>query len=337
MKGKLLTTTSIAIVDITVSTNWSGRQNNYNLPCNALSAARGSEQQDGRSQRHADHSLASNDQELLENYIDMENIDANSVDACTDESIIEYLESRQERDASVTVEFVKSVVLVKVPFTSPGNDPALRVTKTVADYYYFHRNLRLDFINGKRKKTVEHLVLVIKPDTLKALIESKLEMDKLSLMKDFLEFVAFLEKMAILHDEHCHVVDHKKAGDSGTNNMAKIPNVGGRRSGHKPRGILYGGSGNKASDRDRTKSGHGRSWDSTGTGKQSGRENSPCLNTEKCLGEKHYLSCPHTGKDEAIVVLYEYKKMPTRRRQTSKLWATKERWRTTEMGRPRTS
>jgi hypothetical protein len=45
-----------------------------------------------------------------------------------------------------------------------------------------------------------------------------------------------------------------------------------------------------------------------GTGKQSVREPPPCLNTKKCAGEKHYLSdCPHTGKDEAMVLLSEYK------------------------------
>jgi hypothetical protein len=64
----------------------------------------------------------------------------------------------------------------------------------------------------------------------------------------------------------------------------------------------------KASDRDRTKSGHGRSSESTSTGKQSAREPPPCLNTKKCAGEKHYLSdCPHTGNDKAVVLLSEYK------------------------------
>jgi hypothetical protein len=47
---------------------------------------------------------ASIDPELLENLIDMEEIDAESVDDCTDESVMEYLESRQERPASVTAE-----------------------------------------------------------------------------------------------------------------------------------------------------------------------------------------------------------------------------------------
>jgi hypothetical protein len=61
--------------------------------------------------------------------------------------------------------------------------------KAVADYYSLYRSLRLDFINGKPKKAVEHLVSVIRPATLKALIESKLEMDKSELKKDFLEFV----------------------------------------------------------------------------------------------------------------------------------------------------
>jgi hypothetical protein len=43
--------------------------------------------------------------------------------------------------------------------------------------------------------------------------------------------------------------------------------------------------------------------------KQSAREPPPFLNTKKCAGEEHYLSeCPHTGKDEAIVLLSEYKK-----------------------------
>jgi hypothetical protein len=66
----------------------------------------------------------------------------------------------------------------------------------------------LDFINGKPKAAVEHLVSVIRSATLKALIEIKLEMDKSELKKDFLEFVKYLEEMSIIHDEHCHVVEH---------------------------------------------------------------------------------------------------------------------------------
>jgi hypothetical protein len=82
----------------------------------------------------------------------MEEIDADSVDDCIDESVIEFLESTQERDASVTAEFVKAEVLAKVTFAMSEKDPALRVMKAVAEYYSLHRNLRLDFINGKRRK-----------------------------------------------------------------------------------------------------------------------------------------------------------------------------------------
>jgi hypothetical protein len=52
--------------------------------------------------------VASIDPELLENLIDMEEIDAESVDDCTDESVMEYLESTQERSSSVTAEYVKA-------------------------------------------------------------------------------------------------------------------------------------------------------------------------------------------------------------------------------------
>jgi hypothetical protein len=93
--------------------------------------------------------------------------------------------------------------------------------KTAADYYSLHRNLRLYFIDGKPKKAVEHVASAIKPATLKALIESKLEMNKSELKKDFLEFVGYLKKMAIIHDEHCHVVEHKKTGDSGMKSTGK--------------------------------------------------------------------------------------------------------------------
>jgi hypothetical protein len=51
--------------------------------------------------------LASIDPELLENLIEMEAIDADSVDDCTDESLMEFLESTQERDASVTAECLR--------------------------------------------------------------------------------------------------------------------------------------------------------------------------------------------------------------------------------------
>jgi hypothetical protein len=101
-------------------------------------------------------------------------------------------------------------VLAKVTFAMSEKDPALRVMKAVADYYSFHRNLRLDFINGKPKKAVEHLVSVIRPATLKALIEGKQKMDKSELKKYLLEFVGYLKPMAIIHDEHCHVVEHRR-------------------------------------------------------------------------------------------------------------------------------
>jgi hypothetical protein len=57
--------------------------------------------------------VASIDPELLGNLIDMEGINANSADDCTDESVMEFLESIQERDASVTAEFVKAEVAGK--------------------------------------------------------------------------------------------------------------------------------------------------------------------------------------------------------------------------------
>jgi hypothetical protein len=140
----------------------------------------------------------------------------------------------------------------------------------------------LDFINGKPKNAVKYLVSVIRPATLKALIESKLEMDMLDLKKDFLEFVTYLEEMAIIHDEHCNVVEHKNTGDSGMNNTDKSSDAGSRISGHNSGGSSYEGGRNKASDRDRTKSGHERSSKSTGTGKQSAREPSRCLSSTRC-------------------------------------------------------
>jgi hypothetical protein len=253
--------------------------------------------------------VASIDLELLENLIDMEEIDAKSVEDCTNERVIEFLESTQELDASVTAGFVKAEVLAKVTLTMSEKDPALCVMKPVADYYSLHRNLRLYFINGKLKKAVDHLVSIIKSATLKAKVESKLEMDKSELKKDFLEFVGYLKKMDIIHDEHCHVVEHKKIGDSGMKNNGKSSDDGSRSSGHNSGGRSHGGASNKASDRYRRESGHGRWSDSTGTLKQSAREPPPCLNTKICAGEKHYLSeCPHTRKDEAIVLLSEYKK-----------------------------
>jgi hypothetical protein len=130
--------------------------------------------------------VASIDPDLLVNLIGMEEIDAESVDDCTDESVMEYLESTQERSASVTAECVKAEVLAKVSFKMSEKDPALRVTKAVADYCSLHMNLRLNFVNGKPKRAIEHLVSVIKPATLNALIESKLQMDMSELKKDYL-------------------------------------------------------------------------------------------------------------------------------------------------------
>jgi hypothetical protein len=172
------------------------------------------------------------DPELLENLIDMEKIDADSVDDCTDESVMEFLETTQEREACVTAEFVKVEVLAKVTFAVSEKYPALRVMKAVADYYSLHQNLRLGYINDKPKKAVEHLVSVIRPATLKSQIESKLEMDKSEFKKGFLEFIKYLEEMAIIYDEHCHIVEQKKTGDSGMRNNGKGNDAGSHSSGH---------------------------------------------------------------------------------------------------------
>jgi hypothetical protein len=105
------------------------------------------------------------------------------------------------------------------------------------------------------------------------------------------------------------VVEQKKTGDSGMENNGKGNDAGSRSFEHNAGGNSHRGASNKASDRDRTKSGHGRFSESTSTGKQSAREPPSCLNTKKFAGEKHFLSdCPHTGKDEAMALLSEYKK-----------------------------
>jgi uncharacterized protein (UPF0305 family) len=88
------------------------------------------------------------DSGLLENLTDMEKIDADSVDDCIDEIVIEYLKSTQERNASVTAEFVKAEVLTKVLFTKSEDNLALCITKTVADCYSLHSNLKIYFIYG---------------------------------------------------------------------------------------------------------------------------------------------------------------------------------------------
>jgi hypothetical protein len=89
--------------------------------------------------------VASIDPELLENLIDMEEIEADSVHVCTNESVTDFLESRQERDASVTAEFVNAEVQTKVTFAMSEKEPALRAMKADADYYSLHRNMILVF------------------------------------------------------------------------------------------------------------------------------------------------------------------------------------------------
>jgi hypothetical protein len=58
--------------------------------------------------------VASVDPKLLENLFDMKKIDADSVDDSADESIMKYLYSTQEKDATVTAETVKAEVLSTV-------------------------------------------------------------------------------------------------------------------------------------------------------------------------------------------------------------------------------
>jgi hypothetical protein len=80
-----------------------------------------------------------------------------------------------------------------VSFTMSERDLALRVAMAVADYYSLHRNLRSDFINGKPKKAIQHLVSVIKtafcrPDQFSS---SSYVDDNSSLLVSILPFLLF--------------------------------------------------------------------------------------------------------------------------------------------------
>jgi hypothetical protein len=66
-------------------------------------------------------------------------------------------------------------------------------------------------------------------------------MDKSELKKDFLEFVGYLMKMADIHDEHCHVVENKKTGDSGMKDTGKSSDPGSRSTGHNSGGNSHRG------------------------------------------------------------------------------------------------
>jgi hypothetical protein len=57
-------------------------------------------------------------------------------------------------------------------------------------------------------------------------------MDKSDLKKNFLEFVAYLEKMAIMNGERSHMISRMKMGGSGKRYVAKSSDAGSPSSGH---------------------------------------------------------------------------------------------------------
>jgi hypothetical protein len=57
-------------------------------------------------------------------------------------------------------------------------------------------------------------------------------MCKSDLKKYFLYFIAYLEIIAIIYDDLCHAIDHKKTGGSGsTRTTSKSGDASGRSSG----------------------------------------------------------------------------------------------------------
>jgi hypothetical protein len=256
---------------------------------------------------------------------------------------MEFLESTQERDAFVTAEFVKAEVLAKVTFAMSEKDPSLRVMKAVADYYSLHRNLRLDFINCNPKKAAKHhLVSVIKPAILKALIESKLEMDKSELKKDILGFVAYLEKMAIIHDEHCHFVKHKETGDYGMKNTGFCQKLETLAAAVLDTTLEEAHMEAPATRRltvtERSPDMEGRR---TRLELESSRPGSRRLASTRRRVLARSTICPNVLTSVRTRLLFccqsmRKRKTPTRRR-TSKLWATTKRRQTTGMDRPRIS
>jgi hypothetical protein len=56
--------------------------------------------------------------------------------------------------------------------------------------------------------------------------------------------------MVFIHDEDCHVVEHKKTGESGMKDNGKSNDGSIRSSGHNSGGSSHEGASNKASDRD---------------------------------------------------------------------------------------
>jgi hypothetical protein len=104
------------------------------------------------------------------------------------------------------------------------------------------------------RKAVEHLVPVIKPATLKALMEQT--RDGQVGTQEGLPRVRWLPERNGYHTQRALSCGGKQgSGDSGMKNTGKSSDAGSRSSGHNFGGSAYGGASNKASDLDRTKSG----------------------------------------------------------------------------------
>jgi hypothetical protein len=165
-------------------------------------------------------------------------------------------------------------------------------------------------------------------------------MDKSELKKDFLEFVGYRKKMAIIHDEHCHVVEHKKIGYSGMKNNGKSSDAGSRNYGTTLEEThievpatrrltvterspdMEGSRNRRALENSRHESSRHAS-----TRRSLRARSTSCLTVHTLERTKLWPCCPSTRK----------RGTPTRRRRTLRLWATTERRMTTEMARPRIS
>jgi hypothetical protein len=243
--------------------------------------------------------VASLDSDLLENLAAKGKIkDAKSAEECTDENVLAYLKSTQTKDSTMTVDDRKNEVRNKAVFHMAENDPALRVTKEIGEYLTLYRNLKLDLVKNKPKRAVEHIVSVIKPTTLKSIVESDLELDKSDLKKDFFKFIEYFEAIAIVHDRHGRPDTTKNGGGN-----AAYENGSMNSSRSSGRGKSSGGNGNKHKKLDNSDT--SKVSDNGGKANRSTEHQAPtCLNVKKCPGKRHYVSdCPNTKEAEAAELL----------------------------------
>jgi hypothetical protein len=155
-----------------------------------------------------------------------------TMDALTDDVVMTYLQSTQDKGALLSADDLLTQIKAKCTCNLAEQDPDLRISQLVSSYLTTLRKCRMaDLFKDSHKLATEHLWELIRPDGLRNILKDDRELHFKALKKDFVGFVTHYRERAVAYETYHGPASQSASSTTNGGTSGSAPSKNGKGGG----------------------------------------------------------------------------------------------------------